>query len=175
MVNDERCGLTPNPSWDSFQLRWCFSLSHLSLHALLQINSCSWCWSPLTYFSLFCLPIHLKKSKTAFRQNILNSSLHSHRKCSFEYKLPVSVIDSSHQLAGFLWQWQAECQTQWWGRQSSPAAKWSWMKLSLHCLVADRNPQCPSPLRRCWAAAGSRCRIMVAVGSPPGRFSLESS
>lgn len=130
---------------------------------------------PWHIFLCFVYPYIFKKSKTAFRQDILNSSLHSHRKCSFEYKLPVSVIDSSHQLAGFLWQWQAECQTQWWGRQSSPAAKWSWMKLSLHCLVADRNPQCPSPLRRCWAAAGSRCRIMVAVGSPPGRFSLESS
>lgn len=71
--------------------------------------------------------------------------------------------------AGSLWQWQAGCQRQWWGRQSSPAAGWSWRRPSLRCRAANRNQQCPSPSGRCWAAAGSQCRTTAAAGSPPGR------
>lgn len=77
--------------------------------------------------------------------------------------------NSVYLSVGSLWLWQAGCQRQWWGRQSSPAAGWSWRRLSLRCRAANRNQQCPSPSGRCWAAAGSQCRTKGGAGSPPGQ------
>lgn len=74
----------------------------------------------------------------------------------------------SHLSAGFLWRWRAACRRRWWGRPNIPAAGWSWRKPSRRCPAASRSQRCPSPLRRCLAAAGLPCRITAAAESPPG-------